>query len=145
MGNSHLPIGKIASVTTPIVFVIFGFYRSFAFPVNFSSMASGNFVIFVGFVFSLFRRGPSITSFVFFFYFLSMGRQNFVIFVIFAVFVTREQNLSFLNFVAEFHPGFILLLWPRAWALIRGRALITGHYWLLIVFGSLLCIFLNLK
>ena len=50
MGNSHLPIGKIASVTTPIVFVIFGFYRSFAFPVNFSSMASGNFVIFVGFV-----------------------------------------------------------------------------------------------
>ena len=38
MGNSHLPIGKMASVATPIVFVIFGLYRLISIPFNFSSI-----------------------------------------------------------------------------------------------------------
>ena len=49
MGNSHFPFGKMASVTTPVVFVFFGLCRLcvISFPVNFSSMDRQNFVIFV--------------------------------------------------------------------------------------------------
>ena len=131
MGNSHFPFGKMASVTTPVVFVIFGLCRLcvISIPVNFSSMVVGfvifavssrafHYLIFISLL--LFVNGPA--KFCNFCYFRCF-RNNCAKFWGFSKFF-------WLSSTANLSP----LLWPRGWALIRGRALIDRNLVVFVVF-----------